>query len=354
MELDGEEIYQSYDPDDVGSGIENLPEQVRIAWHDTREIVIPRGYAEVSNIVIAGMGGSALGPYMLKNAFYERLNVPVELVRDYTLPGYVDRNTLVILSSFSGTTEEIVSAAEQAREAKAKVMVIAAGGTLIDMAREMGWPAYVFEPGEYAKQPRYGVGFSLIGLAGLLERAGILKIKETELEGMIAAMADVIDNCAVDVPGEENPAKQVAESLQGKNIFVIAAEHLAGNANTLNNQINENAKQLSHYLLLPELNHHFLEGLRFPEDVAADSIVFLMKSSHYHPRTQKRCDITAGVFEEKGIPVIEYDCRGETRIEEMGEVLQFGSYVAWYLAMLNHVVTTDIAVVDGFKKKMNE
>ncbi len=353
MELDSEDIYKEYDPDDVGSGIENLPEQIRIAWHDTREIEIPRSYAQVSNIVIAGMGGSALGPYMLKNAFYDRLNVPVDLVRDYTLPAYIDRNSLVILSSFSGTTEEVLSCAEQARDAKAKVMVIAAGGKLVEMANEMGWPAYVFDPGELAKQPRYGVGFSLIGLAGLLERAGILKIKETELQGMMAAMADVIDNCAVDVVTDENPAKQVAQSLQGKNIFVIAAEHLAGNANTFNNQVNENAKQLCHYLLLPELNHHFLEGLRFPEDVAENSAVFLIKSLHYNARTQKRCDITADVFEEKGIPVVEYLCEGETKMEEMGELLQFGSYVAWYLAMLNHVVTTDIQVVDGFKKRMS-
>lgn len=354
MELDSQELYEQFDPEDVRAGIENLPEQVRIAWHDTRDIVVPKSYADISNIVIVGMGGSALGPYMLKNAFYDRLNVPVELVRDYTLPEYVSKDTLVILSSFSGTTEEVLAAAEEVKKSRAKVMAIAAGGALVETAKAEEWPVYVFEPGELAKQPRYGVGFSLIGIAGLLERAGLLKVKETELQAMMAAMGEVIDNCAVDVSAEENPAKQVAESLRDKNIYVIAAEHLAGNANTFNNQINENAKQLSQYFLLPELNHHFLEALRFPQVVAQNSIVFLICSEHYHPRTQKRCDITAGIFEEKGISVIEYVCRGETKLEEMGEVLQFGSYVAWYLAMLNRVVTTDIATVEGFKKKMAE
>jgi glucose/mannose-6-phosphate isomerase len=354
MELDSEEIYKKYDPEDVGFGIENLPEQIRRAWHDTRDIVIPKGYSDISNIVIVGMGGSALGPYMLKNAFYDRLSVPVEQVRDYSLPHYVNRNSLVILSSYSGTTEEVLSAAEEAKAAKAKVMVIAAGGKLVEMAREMNWPMYVFEAGDLAKQPRYGVGFSLIGLAGLLERAELLKMKDTEVPKMMAAMGEVIDNCAVDVPQEENPAKQVALALQKRNLFIIAAEHLAGNANTFNNQVNENAKQLAHYMLLPELNHHFLEGVVFPEDVVSDTTVFLIKSDHYHERTQKRCDITADIFEQKNIPVIEYICKGESKIEEMAEVLQFGSYVAWYMAMLNNVVTTEILVTENLKKRMNE
>lgn len=354
MTLDDQKVYDKFDPQNIGFGIENLPEQVRLAWSDTREISVPANYAKVSNIVIAGMGGSILGPHMLLSALRDRLPVPVEMVSGYDLPAYVNKNTLVILSSFSGTTEEVLSCAKDAKQAKAKIMAIAVGGPLAAMAKKEHWPAYIFDPGELAEQPRYGGGFSLVGIIGLLERAKILKLKEPELRQMMNAMSEVIDNCTVDVPGSENPAKQVAHALVGQNVLLVAAEHLAGNAHMLTNQINETAKQFCHFLLLPDINHHFMEGLRFPKNLAQGTTVIILRSELYHSRTQKRALITADVFEEHGLSVIDYVCKGKKPLDEVGEVLQFGSYVGWYLAMLNQVITTDIAVVDKFKKQMSK
>jgi glucose/mannose-6-phosphate isomerase len=205
-----------------------------------------------------------------------------------------------------------------------------------------------------AKQPRYGTGFSLVGIMGMLERMGVLKIKEAEVTSMMSAMGEVIDNCATDVPATENPAKEVATEIVNRSIVIIAAEHLSGNAHILQNQMNESAKQFATYQLLPELNHHFLEGLSYPVGQAQNTTVILLRSNHYHARTQKRCDITADILEKKGITVIEYGAKGESRLDEVGEVLQFGSYVGLYLALLNSVVTTDTATVFEFKKRMNE
>ncbi|MFA5945805.1 MAG: SIS domain-containing protein [Patescibacteria group bacterium] len=354
MVLDTDDIYKKFDPDDIAFGVENLPEQVKIAWHDTRDLILPRGYSEVSNIVVAGMGGSALGPHMLKALFADRLDVPFEIVGGYTLPKYVSKDTLVILSSYSGTTEEVIACAEQAKDCRAKIAVVAAGGVLADMASSEGWPAYIFEPGDLAKQPRYGTGFSLIGILGILERAGLVKVKEAELQAMMSAMGEVIDTCAVDVPTAENPAKEVALALANHNVIIVGAEHLAGNAHIMANQLNESAKQFATYQLLPELNHHFLEGLKFPSGLAENTTVVLLESDHYHERTQKRCKITADIFEKKGISVIDYGCRGASKMDEVGEVLQFGSYLGLYLALLNGVVTTDTATVFEFKKRMDE
>jgi glucose/mannose-6-phosphate isomerase len=354
MLLDQDEVYKKFDPEDIGYGVEHLPEQARVAWHDTRELVFPKGYSEISNIVVSGMGGSILGPHMLKCVFADRLSVPFELLSDYTLPNFVGKDSLVILSSYSGTTEETLAVAEQAKALKAKIAVICAGGTLAEMAKAENWPVYVFEPGDLAKQPRYGTGFSLVGIMGMLERMGILKIKEAEVTSMMAAMGEVIDNCATDVPAEENPAKEVATEIVNRSIVIIAAEHLSGNAHILQNQMNESAKQFATYQLLPELNHHFLEGLSYPVGQAQNTTVILLRSNHYHARTQKRCDITADILEKKGITVIEYGAKGDSRLDEVGEVLQFGSYVGLYLALLNSVVTTDTATVFEFKKRMNE
>ncbi|MFZ2681698.1 MAG: SIS domain-containing protein [Patescibacteria group bacterium] len=352
MNLDTSTTYKTYDPADVGFGIERLPDQVRCAWHDTREIVVPKSYQQVNHIVMCGMGGSALGPEMLIAACSDKLKLPASVVRDYVLPASVNSKTLVILSSFSGTTEEVLAAAAEARSRKAKLMVICTGGPLAQFAKEHKLPAYIFTPGDLAKQPRFGGGFLLVGILGLLDRAGLIKIKEAELNSMMTCMNEVIDSCAVDVKSADNPAKMIAKAIAGKSVLIVSSEHLTGNAHILQNSINENGKQFATNFQLPELNHHLLEGLTYPKTFAKQSVAVMLRSSLYHERTQKRYDITADLFEDQHLSVVEYVAAGHTRLDEVGEVLQFGSYVAWYLAMENKMVTTDIKFVDALKKRM--
>lgn len=352
MNLDSAAAYKKYDPADVGFGIERLPDQVRCAWHDTREVEVPKTYQQISNIYMCGMGGSALGPEMLAAAFSDRLKQPVAIVRDYLLPAALNSKSLVVLASFSGTTEETLAAAEEARKRKAKLMVICAGGPLAEFAKKHKLPAYIFTPGDLAKQPRFAGGFLLIGILGLLERAGLIKVKESELSSMMSCMNEVIDSCAVDVKSADNPAKIIAKALANKSVVIVSSEHLTGNARIFQNSINENGKQFATNFHLPELNHHLLEGLTYPKEFAKHSVAIMLRSDLYHPRTKKRYDITADLFEQQNINVVEYHAAGKTRLDEVGEVLQFSSYVAWYLAMENKAVTTDIPFVDELKRRL--
>jgi glucose/mannose-6-phosphate isomerase len=352
MNLDSAAIYKKYDPADVGFGIERLPDQVRCAWHDTREVEVPKAYKQISNIYMCGMGGSALGSEMLAAVFSDRLKQPVAIVRDYILPAAVTSKSLVVLASFSGTTEETLAAAEEAKKRKAKLMVICAGGPLADFARKHKLPAYIFTPGDLAKQPRFAGGFLLIGLLGLLDRAGLIKVKEAELTSMMNCMNEVIDSCAVDVKTADNPAKTIAKAIANKSVLIVSSEHLTGNARILQNSINENGKQFATNFHLPELNHHLLEGLTYPKDFSKHTVALMLRSGLYHARTQKRYDITADLFEQQNLSVVEYRAAGKTRLDEVGEVLQFGSYVAWYLAMENKAITTDIPFVDELKRRL--
>ncbi|MDQ5952464.1 MAG: hypothetical protein QG626_592 [Patescibacteria group bacterium] len=352
MNLDTNAVYKKYDPDDVGFGIERLPDQVRCAWHDTREVAIPHAYSLISNIWVAGMGGSALGPEMFAAAFADRLKLPVTIVRDYSLPAAVTSKSLVILASFSGTTEETLAAAADAKKRKAKLLIICTGGPLAEFAKANHVPAYIFTPGDLAKQPRFAGGFLLVGVLGLLERAKLLKLKESELNSMMSCMGEVIDSCAVDVKTDDNPAKTIAQAIAGKSVLIVSSEHLTGNAHILQNSINENGKQFATNFQLPELNHHLLEGLTHPKEFAKNTVAVMLRSDLYHPRTQKRYDITADIFERQHLSVVEYRTAGKTRLDEVGEVLQFGSYVAWYLAMENKAVTTDIKFVNELKSRM--
>ncbi|MBI1908435.1 hypothetical protein HYS28_03405 [Candidatus Uhrbacteria bacterium] len=352
--LDNAKTYRAYDPDDIAFGIDHLGEQVRVAWCETRAMRFPSSYAACREVVVVGMGGSALGPDMLVHAWAKKLTVPMTIVHDYALPSTVGPKTLVILSSFSGTTEEVLAAGIDAKRRKAKVVVIAAGGELAAMAEREHWPRYVFTPGDLAKEPRLGTGFSLAGILGMLARMGFAKVTEADVRRLLTAMGDVLDMCAVDVPKDENPAKIVAQGLLGRVVFLVAAEHLMGNAHVFTNQVNETSKQYATFYALPELNHHLMEGLTYPKGFAKGVTVLFLRSAHYHPRVQKRCDVTADIFERVGAQVIDYVAGGKDAIEECGEVLQFGSFVSYYLAMLNKVNPRPIPFVDEFKKRMAE
>lgn len=352
--LDDIRLYATYDPDDIGFGIDRLAEQVRMAWHDAQEVSVPKAYAKAKHILVVGMGGSALGAHILQGIFSQKGKLPVTIVNNYAVPSWVNADTLVILSSYSGTTEEVLSAADDARKKKAKLLVIAAGGPLAAWAKKHDVPAYIFTPGELAKQPRLGVGFSFAGILGLLARAGISVVKEEDIRRAISAMAEVTDLCANDVSFDENPAKQVAAAIADKHTLVIGAEHLVGNAHILANQINETGKQFATYFVLPELNHHLLEGLSHPKSFAPYTAILFLHSSLYHPRTRKRFTVTADMVEDMGVHVVDYVARGKDLLEEACEVLQFSSYVSWYLAMMNKEQTTAIPYVDAFKEMMGK
>ncbi len=350
--LDNKKTYTMYDKEDINYGIENLPRQFSIAWDGASAITFPASYKKVERIVIVGMGGSNLATEMIKAASYKTMKIPMELIRDYNVPGYVNAKTLVILSSFSGSTEEVLAAGKEAQKKKAKILTISAGGKLAAFARRHKVPHYIFDPGNYAIQPRLGLGFSFAGIAAMLKTLGLLKISKADIHRMMSAMGEVIETCSIDLPLKDNPAKTVATELKGRAILLIGAEHLSANVHIMQNQINETAKQHCAYLTLPELNHHFLEGLSFPKGLFGKFTVILLRSNYYNKRTQKRFDLTADLLEKQGGQVIDYLARGKNIFEEQAEILQFSSYTSYYLAMMNSVKPEEIPFVKAFKEKM--
>jgi glucose/mannose-6-phosphate isomerase len=352
--LDNIKTYKKYDHSDIGSGIEKMSEQLRIAFSDTTGSKVPQAYKDCDTIVVAGMGGSSLGAHIVQSAFAKFVKKPIILVRGYDLPAFVNSKTLIVLSSFSGTTEEVVSVAEQAKLKKAKVVTITSGGELLLVAKRNKWPSYVFKPGDLAKEPRLGTGFMMIGFLGILESCGFVKVSKKQKENAIGAMIEVVDSCALDVPISDNPAKQVALAIKDRSVFIVASEHLTGSAHTFSNQINETAKQFAQYLEIPELNHHLMEGLSYPKGLFNKFSVLMIKSKFYSTKVQKRYNITAQIFEKLGGQVVEYEARGKDIFEEACEVLQFGALTSYYLGILNKVDPRRIPFVDWFKSEMKK
>ncbi|MBU4314970.1 hypothetical protein KJ673_01035 [Patescibacteria group bacterium] len=352
--LDNPKTYKTFDKSDIAYGIERMSEQIRIGFEDTAKTSVPLNYKNCDAIVVAGMGGSSLGAHVIQTSMSQKLKKPIYLVRDYQLPTWVGAKTLVILSSFSGTTEEVLACAKQAQKRKAKIAVVSTGGPLPALAKQNKWPSYIFQPGNLAKEPRLGTGFMVMGMIGILQACGFVSLSKKEKDQAIVAMSEVVDSCALDIDAKENPAKQVALALKNHPVFIIGSEHLVGNAHVLSNQINETAKQFAQFHELPELNHHLMEGLTFPKGLFAKFSVLMIKSSLYNPLVQKRYSITAQVFENLGAQVVEYEAHGTTSFEEACEVLQFGGFVSYYLGMLNKVDPTKIPYVDWFKAEMKK
>jgi glucose/mannose-6-phosphate isomerase len=352
--LDNLEAMRQLDKSNVLGSIQALANQVEDAWDQVQQLNFNIDVAKIQDIVVTGMGGSALGPDIIKHVFKDSLSVPFEIINDYTLPSYVDDNTLVIASSYSGTTEETVAALEQAHQAGAQILVISKGGKLLEFAKQHSYGYYQIEPTHNpSNQPRMAVGYSVFGIIAMLSKIGLLKLTDEEVNRVIATIRRTTAQMDANVPQDNNPAKQLAFHILGRIPVFIGAEHLTGAIHVLQNQFNENGKTFAIYRVLPELNHHQLEGLRFPETNDHNLFFVLFQSNLYHPRTQKRTVITQQVLEGAGIESTLFKLENTASLEQVFEVITLGAFANFYLAMLEGVDPAPIEIVDFFKEELN-
>lgn len=353
IELDNLEAVRKLDTQNVYGSVVAFPQQCVDAYVANESLVVPESYKAVDKIVMAGMGGSGLGADVIKSALGSKK--PLEIVNDYNLPEWVDGNTLVVCSSYSGTTEETLENARQAKEKGANLMIIGAGGALVETAREQGVPFYQIDPvNNPSKQPRMAVGYSIIGQLAMLAKTGLIDLSRQDVDGIVGVMNAVQDKSKIETQTSENPAKQMAEKLQGKQVIFVAGRELSGAAHVAKNQMNENAKNLSTLHLIPELNHHLMEGLRFPNS-NKDDIVFLFVDSDLYPeRIKQRMDITKKIVEENGIGYVAFKPESGNHLSQSFELMQFCAFTNFYLSMLNGIDPAPIPWVDKFKTELGQ
>jgi len=350
--LDSRDQIKKLDQSNLLSSAEALPDQIQDAWDQTKDLIIPSEYQNIKNIVVSGMGGSALGSHLIKGLYKAELKIPFEVVSHYNLPGYVNSDTLVLLSSYSGTTEETLSASCEALERGAKIMVITSGGSLAQLASTNHWPLYLIKPTfNPSAQPRMAIGYAIAGQLAMFAKAGIIP-DQTNL------LTQTSQNLQKMIPGlspenQHSPAKMLAYAAFDKHVIFVAAEHLIGAAHVTNNQFNENAKSLTSEWHLPEFNHHYLEALSFPKHAKETTIFFLYNSSLYHERVQKRVLITKEIIEQQGYEVQLIQATAPTKLEQIFEIIQLGEFVSCYLAILYGIDPSPIPSVDSFKSQMS-
>ena len=353
--LDNLEEIKKIDKSNVLGSIQAMADQIGDAWAQVQELEITVDASRVKNVAVSGMGGSGLGPDIIKQTFKNTLKVPFEIYNDYRLPAYVDQNSLVILASYSGTTEETLSAAQDAIKAGAQVLVITTGGDLKALKEQHGWSGYIIQP-KYnpSNQPRMAVGYAVFGVIAMLTKAGILNVSHDDVISVVNTVKATLADLDVSVSQEKNPAKQMAFQMLGRVPVLVAAEHLAGGVHVFQNQLNENSKSYAEVRLIPELNHHLMEGLQFPADLEKTLFFLLFSSNLYHERTQKRFEVTQDVIERANIDATTLMIDSPTALEQNFEVMAFGAYVNFYLAMLEGIDPAPIPTVDYFKEQLKK
>jgi len=349
--LDSRDKIKEIDKSNLLGSVESLADQIQDAWDQTKSLIFPAEYATVKNIIISGMGGSNLGSLVIKRLFKDELQIPVEIYPHYQLPGYTSPESLVLLSSYSGTTEETLEAARHAKEVGAKVAVITGGGPLAQLAEDNHWPIYLIDA-KYnpSRQPRMAIGYSVFGQLSMFAKMGLINIAEREVLNLVDNLREMSKRLGPDMDG--NPAKHLAFAAYDKHVIFVAAEHLIGAAHVVNNQFNENAKSLTSEWHLPEFNHHYMEALSFPKLARDTTIFFLFNSGLYHERVQKRVLLTKNLLEQKGYEVQLIQATAPTKLEQVFEIIQLGEFVGAYLPILYGIDPSPIPNVDWFKSEM--
>lgn len=324
----------------VAQSIKEFPLQLASGYNSASSILLSEEFNKVNKIVACGMGGSGLPIDVLGSCF--DVKYPLQIVNDYNIPLWADKNTLVLVSSYSGNTQEAISCAKQAINRKCKVIAITSGGKLEALFRKKGLPVVVFGTSfNPSNQPRLGTGYTIGAQFGLLRKLGLINF-----EGEFKSVVDELSGKV----GLEVSAQTLARKLKGKINFVIASRHLRGSAHVFANQLNETSKMIAVPYFLPELNHHLLEGLRYPKDKNIQG-VFLF-SEKYSQKIKKRLYITKDVFEKNRASTVIIEMIGKSKFSEGLYSIMLSSWTSLALAQEYNIDPTTIPWVNYFKEKL--
>lgn len=324
----------------VFESIKLVPEQFRSTLK--QKIAFPKDFAAAKNIVLCGMGGSALAAHIL-----EALNVtlvPFCFYNGYVPPAHTGGDTLFIASSYSGNTEEVLASVETAKKRGAKIVGLAAGGKLTEWLFKNKHPLIKFdEQFNPSGQPRDGLGYALGALFNIFIKLGLTEMKMNDVLGALSASKwpDAAD------------VARMAKELHGFSPIIVASGFLEGNAHVLTNQINETCKTFSEWHGLPELNHHLMEGLKRPAGNKYLKFLFI-ESDLYSKVITARVKITKNVVQKNKVGYTIYKVGGKTKLEQVFNCLTFGSLVSLVLAADYKESPTAIPFVDYFKSELKK
>ncbi|XOV66738.1 MAG: bifunctional phosphoglucose/phosphomannose isomerase [Fluviicola sp.] len=321
--------------------IEAFPANITEALEIAQNSNISGDYGSISNVLICGMGGSGIGGSMVQTWLVDELNVPVAITKDYSIPNFVNENTLVIGSSYSGNTEETLEAVEKSQNKGAKIIGICSGGKLEELCQSNGYD-FIKVPG--GNPPRTALAYSLVQLLHIFSAIGMAskdRLKEMAAgRDLIMAESETI----------HTKAKGLAEHLHQKVGIMYGTTAYDPVLVRARQQFNENSKYLNWHHCLPEMNHNELVGWGGGDRRFAP--VFFMTNGN-HPRNDKRLEITREKIAQK-TSIFEVHAKGNSQIEQSIYLINIVDWASYYLAAMDDIDTIDIAVIDYLKSELSK
>jgi glucose/mannose-6-phosphate isomerase len=310
-------------------------------------------FTDIRNIVVVGMGGSAIGGDLVRSYLSGQLLVPMQVCRNYSVPEYVDDESLVIVSSYSGNTEETLAALDDALNRKAMIVALTTGGMVGEVAKLNDIPCAQLPPGI---QPRAALGYSFVPLLLCLEKVGLIKGMEDELKKVIKHLSALRSIYIEDNPLEQNKAKNLADRILGKMAIIYSGPSLTDVvAVRWKGQLCENSKNMAFANQFPEMNHN--ELVAFCELIMPykdELVVFMLRDKDDHPKVQRRMEIVKSIIEAQEIETVFVDSAGETPLERMFSLVQLGDFISYYLAVINDIDPTPVEAIETLKKQLAE
>jgi len=301
------------------------------------------------NIIITGLGGSAIGGDLIRSYTQYEGKIPVFVNRNYTLPSFAGTGTLVIVSSYSGNTEETTSAYLHAIENKCSIICITSGGEVEKIAKK-NKHTLIKIPG--GLQPRCALGYSFFVLYSVFAKLGIIKYNTKDLDStlqLIENTAGEYTNLSID----QNRALKIALAIKGKLPVIYSSADLLDVVNLRwRAQLSENAKILAYGNLYPEMNHNELVGWKLNEDILKKIVVIYLRDDEDNERIKLRMDITSGIIGKYSDNVINISSDAKGKLERIFDLVYLGDWVSFYLAILNGVDPTPVDIISFLKKKL--
>lgn len=358
-DLDDRSVYQRLDPSGLHLRLQGLPAQCRQAWQEAKRLEVPGQWRQCTEVIVAGMGGSAIAGDLVSDLAGPSLPMPIRIVRDFRIPGLLAGNTaapgsmpgqLVVVCSFSGETEETLAMFDQSHSAGVAMAAITGGGTLGRRAAEAGIPVMTVDaPGE----PRSAVGYNLMLLASLLERIGALSISDNEVDDAVASAESMVSQVGIEVPAKDNEAKLLANELVGRLVLVYGGGAFSGMALRWKSQINENGKSWAYAELLPELLHNSVESFPGGPEIRQRTTALLLRPHQTTPELGRRYEVLGETLDRSGIENRIFTGAAGGLLAQSLSMIVLGDYVSYYMGLLNDIDPSGTPNIDISKQRLS-
>lgn len=320
--------------------VENFPNQLKEAYEIASKAVLsPKN--NIQNIIVTGLGGSGIGGTIVSELVADTCSVPVTINKDYFLPGFVNTHTLVIISSYSGNTEETLQAMEQALSKNAQIICVTSGGKVSEIAKQNKLDVITIPGGN---PPRSCIGYSLVQLIKIFTHYNFAPAK---LMDDVMKSINLLESNQNHIKDE---ALKISKTLVNKIPVLYSLGSCEGVSVRFRQQINENSKMLCWHHVLPEMNHNELVGWTTKND---SLFVITFHTSFDYERTKKRYEICRPIFEKYSSGVTDVVAKGQSKLEQFMYLINIGDWISVYVAEIKDIDPVEVNIINHLKNELS-